>query len=230
VAQGQMTKGRMAEAGAGSAVQEQPRRKRRSSEEVADRILEAAAEEFEIAGYAGATTAAIARRAEVTEAQIFRFYGSKQELFRAAIFKPLNRHLVAFHEANQAPLGDPRTMREMARRYIGELQDFMAQHSRMFMSLIVASAYSPEATNPVSEMEGLRAYFAQGAEVMTQRVGKGAKVDPKLMVRVSFVAVLASLMFKDWLFPAGTASDGDIRDAIVEFVIDGIRANEKGDR
>ncbi|MBW8753022.1 MAG: TetR/AcrR family transcriptional regulator [Sphingomonadales bacterium] len=217
----------MTEVGTIPAAQEQPRRKRRSSEEVADRILDAAAEEFETAGYAGATTAAIARRAEVTEAQIFRFYGSKQELFRAAIFKPLNRHLVAFHEANQAPLGDPRTMREMARRYIGELQDFMAQHSRMFMSLIVASAYSPEATNPVSEMEGLRAYFEQGAKVMASRVGDHAAVDPKLMVRVSFVAVLASLMFKDWLFPAGMASDAEIREAIAEFVIDGIMANEE---
>jgi AcrR family transcriptional regulator len=221
-------KNQVAKQGATAAVQ--ARRKRRSSEEVADRILDAAAEEFETAGYAGATTAAIARRAEVTEAQIFRFYGSKQELFRAAIFKPLNRHFLDFHEANRAEPGDERSMREMARRYICELQDFMGEHSRMFMSLIVASAYSPEATNPVSEMEGLRAYFAQGAEVMTRRVGKDAKVDPKLMVRVSFVAVLASLMFKDWLFPAGTASDGDIRDAIVEFVIDGIRANEKGDR
>jgi AcrR family transcriptional regulator len=210
------------------AVQETPRRKRRTSEEVADRILEAASEEFETAGYSGATTAAIARRAEVTEAQIFRFYGSKQELFRAAIFKPLNRHFMEFHAANPVPPGDTQSMREMARRYIEELQDFMEQHSRMFMSLIVASAYSPEATNPVSEMEGLRAYFAQGTEVMTRRVGHLPRVDPRLMVRVSFVAVLASLMFKDWLFPVGMASDGEIRDAIAEFVIDGIRANEKG--
>lgn len=216
-----------AQGGKSATTSEQPRRKRRSSEEVADRILDAAAEEFETAGYSGATTAAIARRAEVTEAQIFRFYGSKQELFRAAIFKPLNRHLVAFHEANQVPLGDNTTMREMARRYIGELQDFVEQHSRMFMSLIVASAYSPEATNPVSDMEGLRAYFEQGASVMTGRVGEGAPVDPKLMVRVSFVAVLASLMFKDWLFPAGMAKDGDIRGAIADFVIDGIMANER---
>jgi AcrR family transcriptional regulator len=213
---------------AATAAAVQTRRKRRSSEEVADRILDAAAEEFETAGYAGATTAAIARRAEVTEAQIFRFYGSKQELFRAAIFKPLNRHFMEFHAANRPEPGNEQSMREMARRYICELQDFMEQHHRMFMSLVVASAYSPEATNPVSEMEGLRAYFAQGAEMMTQRMGKGALVDPKLMVRVSFVAVLASLMFKDWLFPPGMASEEEIRDAIVAFVIDGIRANEKG--
>ena len=213
---------------ANATVKELPRRKRRSSEEVADRILEAAAEEFEIAGYSGETTAAIARRAEVTEAQIFRFYGSKQELFRAAIFTPLNRHLMAFQESNEPKPGDAQSMREAARRYIVELQDFMEQHSRMFMSLVVASAYSPEATNPVGEMEGLRAYFAQGTEVMTRRVGENPRVDPKLMVRVSFAAVLASLMFKDWLFPPGMASDEDIREAIVDFVIDGIRANEEG--
>lgn len=208
-------------------ISEPTRRRRRSSGEVADRILEAAAEVFELAGYSGATTAAIARRAEVTEAQIFRFYASKQELFRAAIFKPLNRHFMEFQAANSLEPGDEDSMRVMARRYIGELQDFIAQHSRMFMSLIVASAYSPGATNPVSEMEGLRAYFAQGAEVMTRRVGEGAPIDPQLMVRVSFAAVLANLMFKDWLFPAGAASDEAIREAIAAFVIDGIMANER---
>ncbi len=139
------------------------RRKRRSSEEVADRILEAAVEEFEQSGYAGATTAAIARRAEVTEAQIFRFYESKQALFRAAIFTPLNRHFAEFHAANTAPPGDSGSMREMARRYIGELQDFMEQHSRMLMSLIVASAYSPESTDGVGELDGLRASYSPAA-------------------------------------------------------------------
>jgi AcrR family transcriptional regulator len=203
------------------------RRKRRSSEEVADRILEAAAEEFELAGYSGATTAAIARRAEVTEAQIFRFYASKQDLFRAAIFTPLNRHFAEFHAANIARPGDSGSMREMARRYINELQDFMEEHSRMLMSLIVASAYTPESTDGVGELEGLRAYFDQGAGVMAKRMGGEAKVDPRLMVRVSFVAVLASLMFKDWLFPKGLASEDAIREAIVDFVIDGIRANER---
>jgi AcrR family transcriptional regulator len=203
------------------------RRKRRSSEEVADRILEAAAEEFEAAGYTGATTAAIARRAEATEAQIFRFYGSKQELFHAAIFKPLNRHFLEFHTANPVVEGDEQSMREMARRYICELQDFVSRHSRMFMSLIVASAYSPGATNPVGDMEGLRAYFMQGTEMMTRRAGgRPPRVAPALMVRVSFAAVLASLMFRDWLFPPGLAGDEAIREAIVDFVIDGIRANE----
>jgi len=202
------------------------RRKRRSSQEVADRILEAAVEEFEQSGYSGATTAAIARRADVTEAQIFRFHDSKQALFRAAIFTPLNRHLAEFHAANAVPPGDSESMREAARRYIGELQDFMEEHSRMLMSLIVASAYSPESTEGVGDLDGLRSYFDQGTAVMSKRVGGKPRVDPRLMVRVSFAAVLANLMFKDWLFPKGLADDAAIREAIIDFVIDGIQANE----
>jgi AcrR family transcriptional regulator len=203
-----------------------PRRKRRSSEEVGERILEAAVEEFEQSGFTGATTAAIARRAEVTEAQIFRFYESKQALFRAAVFTPLNRHFEQFHAAAFAEPGGSASMRELAHRYIAELQEFMGRHSRMLMSVIVASAYSPGATDGLGELAGLRAYFERGAAMMTKRMGAGGKVDPHLMVRVSFAAVLASTMFKDWLFPEDIADDAEIQQAIVDFVIDGLRANE----
>lgn len=202
-----------------------PRRRRRSSEEVADRILEAAAEEFELSGYSGATTAAIARRADVTEAQIFRFHGSKQDLFRDAIFTPLNRHFADFQTrrlADPVAVGDKR---DLARAYISELQDFMADHSRMFMSLIVANAYSPETTDAMSDLDGLQAYFEKGKAMMDARVGNDPQVSSELMVRVSFAAVLANLIFRDWLFPAGIASDAEIREAIATFVIAGVEAN-----
>lgn len=202
-----------------------PRRPRRSSEEVADRILEAAAEEFELSGYSGATTAAIARRAQVTEAQIFRFHPSKQELFRAAIFTPLNRHFADFQARNDPDLAGEHSAYDLAHKYIGELLDFMASHSRMFMSLIVASAYSPDSTGSVAELQGLQAYFEQGKAMMRARVGEKPRVSPELMVRVSFAAVLANLMFRDWLFPPGLARDEEIRDAIAAFVIEGIEAN-----
>ncbi|MCJ2179538.1 TetR/AcrR family transcriptional regulator [Novosphingobium album (ex Hu et al. 2023)] len=202
-----------------------PRRRRRTSEEVADRILEAAAEEFEQSGYSGATTAAIARRADVTEAQIFRFHASKQDLFRAAIFTPLNRHFSDFQSRSIADLGAGREGKDLARQYIGELQDFMSSHSGMFMSLIVASAYSPGSTGAITELEGLQAYFEKGKALMSSRMGSDAPVSAELMVRVSFAAVLANLMFRDWLFPPGLASDEEIRDAIATFVIEGIEAN-----
>lgn len=201
------------------------RRRRRSSGEVADRILEAAAEEFELSGYSGATTAAIARRAEVTEAQIFRFHASKQDLFRAAIFTPLNRHFAAFQARQLSDLDAVKDGKALARTYISELQDFIASHSRMFMSLVVANAYSPDASGAMAELDGLQAYFEKGKAMMSTRIGDKAKISPELMVRVSFAAVLANLMFRDWLFPPEMASDSEIRDAIATFVIEGVEAN-----
>jgi hypothetical protein len=45
------------------------------------------------------------------------------------------------------------------------------------------------------------------------------------MARVSFAAVLACVMFKDWIFPPGLASEEEIRAAINDFVREGIGAN-----
>ena len=116
-------------------------------------------------------------------------------------------------------------MREAAARYINELQDFMGEHSRMLMSLIVAQSYSQTAAESLTDIEGLKAYFEQGRATMESRIKEQAKVRPELMVRVSFAAVLASVMFKDWLFPPGMADDEEIRRAIADFTIDGIGAN-----
>jgi AcrR family transcriptional regulator len=202
----------------------QQARKRRSTEEVAALVLAAAEREFEAAGYAGATTSAIARRAGVTEAQIFRLYPSKQALFRAAIFEPLNRHFAEF-QARVLDGGAGGSQRELARRYIAELQAFIGEHSRMLMSLIVASAYDRDSGEGPAEIAALQDYFAHGAATMAARVGGEARVDPSLMVRVSFAAVLANALFADWLFPPGLASAEAIREATAAFVIDGIRAN-----
>lgn len=201
------------------------RRRRRSAEEILDRILSAAASEFEAHGYTGATTAAIARRADVTEAQIFRLFESKGELYREAVFQPLNRHFAEFQARNLADAESSEPQRVLARRYINELQDFMGEHSGMLMSLIVAQAYSQTSAESLTDIEGLKAYFEQGRRTMEGRVHGEAKVRPELMVRVSFAAVLASVMFRDWLFPPGMASEEEIREAIVDFTIDGIRAN-----
>ncbi|MBW8783207.1 MAG: TetR/AcrR family transcriptional regulator [Novosphingobium sp.] len=204
------------------------RRPRRTSAEIHDRLIDAAGEEFEANGYAGATTAAIARRAEVTEAQLFRCFPSKAELFRAAIFEPLNRHFAAFQARMQADEGAP--YRKGAETYIAELEDFIAGHSRMLMSLVVAQSYDPGMRARGETIDGLEAYFERGAAMMRSRLAGEARVPPELMVRVSFAAVLGCLLFSDWLFPAGLADDQAIRRAISDFVIDGTNANNHAAR
>ena len=109
--------------------------------------------------------------------------------------------------------------------YITELQQFIDDHSRLLLSLVVAQIFTAGSLKGVGEIDSLRAYFERGAAMMSNRVDKDPQVDPAFLVRVSFAAVLGCVMFKDWIFPPGLASDDEISAAIIDFVIDGINVN-----
>jgi len=201
------------------------KRKRRSSEDIMNRLLQAAGDEFGELGYSSATTAGIARRAEVTEAQLFRYFDSKADLFREAIFKPLDRHLSEFNDKYLIESDQDVDVAEQSRLYITELQKFIRTHWKTLMSLVVAQTYAPESVRGLSEVDSLNTYFKRNAEIMSKRMGRNITIDPQLMVRVSFAAVLANVMFKDWIFPEGLASDEDISASIIDFVMNGIHTN-----
>ncbi len=202
------------------------RRRRRSPEELHALILAAAAGEFQERGYSGATTAAIARRADATEAQLFRYYPSKAALFRDAVFRPLEAEFLRFNVEHLQSGEEPAGYREAARLYIADLQDFIDTHSGALLSLIVAQAYEREGVDGMGEIEGLREYFDLGAQVMQQRIAPAAiRVEPRLMVRTSFAAVLAAVLFRDWLFPSSLADSHSVSEALIDFVLDGINAN-----
>jgi TetR/AcrR family transcriptional regulator len=79
---------------AGTAVHQRERRP--GSADVRQRILEAAAHEFAVHGFEGASTRTIAQRSEVHQAQIGYHVGSKDELWRATVdflFARLRSHL-----------------------------------------------------------------------------------------------------------------------------------------
>lgn len=201
-----------------------PRRKRRSTAEVTNRLLQAAQEEFKRCGYNGATTAAIARLADSTEAQLFRTFSSKAQLFQEAIFRPLSAHLEQFN-ARYLSEQNTASMRDNARLYISELQQFLSEHAQSLLAVLTATSYGAEQENGSQAIDSLTAYFERGAAVQTRRIGENPRVDPRLMVRVSFAAVLGNVMFKDILFPEGLASDAAINDAIIAFVLDGTSLN-----
>lgn len=205
------------------------RRRRRSTEDLTTRIVETAAQEFKRLGYDGATTANIARKAEVTEAQLFRYYGSKANLFREAIFKPLDEQLAEFTRTHLAEHpADPQS-RESAVLYIEKLRSFLASNVDMLTSLIVVQTYERESAEGVGAIESLGKYFDRGAATMAGDRKSQLKVRPELMVRVSFAAVLACVMFKSWIFPPGLAGDEEIEQAIHAFVLDGININHRTD-
>lgn len=201
------------------------RRRRRTTEEIIERLVQAAREEFETNGYSGAKTAAIALKAGVTEPQIFNHFGSKAQLFHEVVFKPLDQHFVQFCATHIAD--DAESSRVYTQQYIMELKQFIERHSKILRSLVVTQAYTCDGVQGVGQIEGLNDYFDRTAAIGRSLIAGKPTVDPRLMTRVSFAAVLATVIFKDWLFPKDLASEEEISDAISGFVMDGINRNAK---
>jgi AcrR family transcriptional regulator len=199
------------------------KRTRRSRDDILGRIVQAASEEFKRSGFAGATTAAIARKADVTEAQLFRYFGSKANLFRETVFKPVDQHFIRFINEHMPEMRKAASAAEMTDLYATELQRFIRENSGMLASLVIAQTYESEAAHPA--IDSLHTYFDRCASMMALRLKNRAKVDPRLTVRVVFGAVLASVMFKDWIFPAGLATDEEITRAVNDFIKEGTHAN-----
>jgi AcrR family transcriptional regulator len=198
-----------------------PKSKRRSREEILNRIVRAAGDLFKRHGFTGATTPAIARKAGVTETQLFRYFGSKSNLFRETIFKPLDQHLLNFSHQSVQRLPS----RERHELYTTQLQRFITEHSEMLITLAFTEKYDAGSGHGVGEINSLNVYFDHCAQTMAKTMVDKPKVSPEVMVRVTFAAVLGCTMFRDWIFPDGLASDQKITAAINTFVIEGISAN-----
>lgn len=194
------------------------RRPRRSPEEITKRLLEAAVQEFTANGYTGARTAAIAQRAGVVEALLFKYFGTKANLFQRAIFETLDQHYTRFVETHPFEGDNPGKWLEQAREYIGQQQDFLRENSGMFMSLIVQEAFDTEGVRGIDGLSGLQEFLDKMSTFAAARGGEEAMIDAKLTARISFGSLLACVLFRDWLFPQGLASDQKIKEAVINFV------------
>ena len=81
----------------------QPQRK--SAEERRDEILEAAMVEFAERGLHGASTEEIAKKAGISQPYVFRLFGSKKDLFKAATARCLRETLETFQRAAEGKRG-----------------------------------------------------------------------------------------------------------------------------
>jgi AcrR family transcriptional regulator len=197
------------------------RRKRRTADDILGRIVTAATEEFARAGFAGATTAAIARKAEVTEAQLFRYFSSKSELFAETVFKPLDQHFLHFLHDHLPKPGDPLDHPKQVRLYTSELQAFIRSNAGLLTSLVVAQTYDADAAHGVAHINSLTTYFDRSAALMAARLKEPLQTDPRLLVRLAFASVLAVEMFRDWIFPPGLATGDQIEAAVTGFILRG---------
>ncbi|BDB44130.1 MULTISPECIES: TetR/AcrR family transcriptional regulator [Mycobacterium] len=179
------------------------RRPRRSTPEVRHLILQAARERFAADGFAGATTIAIAKAADVSETVLFRHFPTKESLFEAAVVEPFEEYVAGYTESwRHVPVtsADPATV---LRDYAAALFDIVAAERELFAALMARGLHSDELTAAFARLDEM-------AEIVAAQYH--LDYDGPVAVRAAFMMVMSSSVFYESLF-AGAA--GMTRDRIV---------------
>jgi AcrR family transcriptional regulator len=113
-------------------------KKRRPSGEVHRLILDAARALFAAKGYAGTSTREVAELAGVYEPMVYRRFGSKAELFEAAVLGPFNDVVSDYLAAWESQVEAPATVEELTRQFVEPLYDLLSEHRGLVLALISA--------------------------------------------------------------------------------------------
>ena len=123
---------------------------RKTADERRDEILAAAMVEFAERGLHGASTDEIAKRAGISQPYVFRLFGSKKDLFKAAQARCLRETLETFQRAAEGKRGEE-ALQAMGEAYLGLLLD----RSRLMAQMqAYASCDDPEIRAVVREGYG----------------------------------------------------------------------------
>lgn len=122
-----------------------PRRKRLRAPERRATIVAAARDVFLDEGFSGARTRAIAERATVTEAVLYRHFASKEEIFEAAVLVPLSAGLDLLLERSREALRSDRSPEDR----IAELHRVWLSELEQLVPLLGVALFSNQATGRV---------------------------------------------------------------------------------
>lgn len=180
----------------------QPARLRRSSAELHTLILRAAEQLFGARGYEATTTRDIAEAAEVTEAAIYRHFGTKEALFEAAIARPYREVIGSFLRSWQRRPPGSSTNTEVTREFVTRFYDFVQEHRRLLKAYLTYREYNPQ--------EGDSALSRELDHIEQAMINESAsrgftQVDIPIAVRCAAGMVLALALHDDLLFPSGDA-------------------------
>lgn len=176
------------------------KRPRRASSEVRELLLAAAREEFLTRGYGGATTKAIAARAEVSETVIFNQFGGKSGLFTTAFVTPFAEVVTEYLDSRSAG-------RASGARRVERFVDHLSELAREYRPiLITAISHRLEGAAPddPAEEDLLDLLAAELQKVLgldepstTPSAGPGTRASAAAMV-------LGMALLDDLIFPRGT--------------------------
>ena len=197
------------------------RRPRRTTQQLRTDLLASAAEVFARRGYGGATVNEIAELADTPQASIYRHYGSKVDLFVAAVAEPFNELLADYTEIFKDQVqatSDPRTA---TKGMITALYDNLQGRQQAVFALIAASR-DPEAEPAIREavarLDDMFEMFHQfGVQLWSQ--GVPYRVDRAEMWQRLATGMVVSATVLDGLFmPHGERAPS--REELIDIITD----------
>lgn len=182
--------------------QAKTRRRRRTREDVVQRIHDGARQLFAERGYGSTTTKEIARLADVSETLLFRYFGDKVTLFNEVVIAPFQQLMDAFVALHPDPTGDFDRDAE-TRRFTRQVYELFETNEEMFRALLAGPARrSGEDLAP--GLRGLAPFFNQSVDQVQRRyavAGIDPPIDLHIGVRLGFGMIAASVVLRDALFP-----------------------------
>ena len=203
-------------------------RVRRSPAEVERLILDAARTTFAELGYQRTTTREIASRAGVHEPLLYRRFGSKAGLFRAAVLVPFGEVVSSYLRLWRGQLEEPVSLRELVTNFVDPLYRLLREHSELAMALVQARELGPSGP---SDGDGGVTWPAELGEMLQQLVPQleieAARRSLRVDAATTNIVVLGLVLGMALLDPVLTtnavhATSADVSDAMVELILHGV--------
>ena len=208
-----------------SSSEEAPARQvRRPSAVVRGLLLDSARRLFADKGYAGASTREIATDAGVNEALIFRHFGNKVGLFRAAVVEPFRELIDDFVDSwERTYISNSMSTADLTGAWIHALHDLMREHRELVVALIAANSFDAEHDPEGAPLTDAFARPLERLERFTRRemAGRGLAANPTVAVRATFGMVMSMAVLDDWFFsgvtrpPSGETVAREMTDLVV---------------
>ncbi|WP_322780755.1 helix-turn-helix domain-containing protein [Frankia sp. Cas4] len=182
----------------------QDSRSRRSSATVRSLVLGAARELFDEHGYEHVTTREIAARAGVTQALVFRHFGTKANLFVEAVYRPFYDFVAEYVRQWIEHGHGARSAEQTTRDFVGGLYLLLIDNHKLLLALPGGpSGGSPELRTRAGAF--LQEVFDKLEREIEAEVAvlDAPVVDVALSVRFTVALVYGATVLDDMLFPAG---------------------------
>jgi AcrR family transcriptional regulator len=196
---------------------------RRASGEVRQLLLDAARSRFVAKGYAGASTREIALTAGVSEALLFRHFGSKAKLFERAILDPMNEFIHQYVEQWTGRPTTDHTPEGITFAFLDGFYRLLTENRELVLALVTAQAY--ESIQEINDAAPIRLILDELEKVAGREAAlRGYGFDVQIATRLVTGMVMAVALLDEWMFPVGKQrpSRQRIVDEMVAFALHGL--------